>query len=329
MEFIKLNLFTHTDDLEPLTSRLEDIGVSGFEIHDPADFNDFLANGTKHWDYVGEELEPLKTQETHITLYLTADKQGADLLAKIRETCVGWRNALKIEQSTVREEDWADSWKEYFKPFEVGERFLIKPTWEEIPATDRLILEIDPASAFGTGQHESTKLCLEMLEKIIAPNCSFLDIGCGSGILTIGALLLGAEHAVMVDVSENAVKVANENLAQNGFYAESFCGDITKDTELLNKITAKLPPEARRFDVIAANIVADVIIMLADIFSRLLAEDGVLITSGIIEERLDEVISALTSAGLKIVETKIDNGWCLVGAVINRPQTAAKFTGDY
>jgi ribosomal protein L11 methyltransferase len=299
MNFTKLNIYTASADLEPLLARLEDLGASGFEIHDAADFEDFLANGTKNWDYVGEELEPLKTQETHVTLYFTTDKQGEQLLKKIREACKNFR----LEQNLVREDDWADSWKEYFKPFEVGERFLIKPTWEQIEPTDRLVLEIDPASAFGTGQHESTKLCLEALEKIITQGCSFLDLGCGSGILTIGALLLGAGNAAMVDVSENAVKVAEENLAQNGFTATALCGDITKNDIISGK-----------FDVIAANIVADVVIALGGVFPQLLTEDGVLITSGIIEARLDEVCAALTSAGLKIVETKADSGWCLVEA---------------
>ncbi|MCL2697341.1 MAG: 50S ribosomal protein L11 methyltransferase [Oscillospiraceae bacterium] len=308
MNFTKLNIYTTSGDLEPLISRLEDLGASGFEIHDAADFEDFLASGVKHWDYVGDELEPLKTQETHITLYFTTDRQGEELLAAVRGAC----GSLRLEQSEVREEDWADSWKEYFKPFEVGERFIIKPTWEEMPGTDRLVLEIDPASAFGTGQHESTKLCLEMLERVIAPGCSFLDLGCGSGILTIGALLLGAGSAAMVDVSENAVKVANENLAQNGFTAAAYCGDMTRDKELLHKITEVLPAAARRFDAIAANIVADVIIEMSSIFQRLLTKDGVLITSGIIEARLDEVVAALESAGLHILETKTDNGWCLI-----------------
>jgi ribosomal protein L11 methyltransferase len=298
MNFTKLKIYTTTENLEPLLTRLEDLGASSFEIHDSADFESFLTHSAKDWDYIGEELDPLKTQETHVTLYFTADKQGEELLAKIRGACAG----LKLEQSVVREEDWADSWKEHFKPFEVGERFIIKPTWEIIPETDRLVLEIDPASAFGTGQHESTKLCLEALERVIAPGCSFLDLGCGSGILTIGALLLGAGSAVIADVSENAVKVAGENLAQNGFTAEAFCGDITKE----NIISGE-------YDVIAANIVADVIIKLGGIFPRLLAENGTLIASGIIEERLDEVVENLAPY-LKIIQVKTDNGWCAIKA---------------
>ncbi|MDR2559020.1 MAG: 50S ribosomal protein L11 methyltransferase [Oscillospiraceae bacterium] len=306
MNFTKLNIYTTSEDLEPLMSRLEDLGVSGFEIHDASDFENFLTSGVKNWDYVGEELEPLKTQETRVTLYFTTDKQGKELLAAICEACAG----LRMEQSEVREEDWADSWKKHFKPLEVGKRLIIKPTWESVPENNgsadaaRLILEIDPASAFGTGQHESTKLCLETLESLTLENSKFLDIGCGSGILTIGALLLGAGSAVMVDVSENAVKVACENLMLNGFAAASFCGDITESAELLKQI-------GDNYDVIAANIVADVIIKMGGIFPKLLKAGGILITSGIIESRLDEVVENL-APHLKIIEIKKDNGWCLI-----------------
>jgi len=284
--------------LEPLMAELEELGASGFEIHDAADFEEFLQSDIKHWDYVGEELDPLKTQETHLTLYLTTDAQGTELLGRILTHCEN----LPTRQSTVREEDWADCWKEYFKPFEVGERLLVKPTWEQISATDRLVLEIDPASAFGTGQHETTKLCLELLEREIAQDCTFLDLGCGSGILTAGALLLGAGRAVMVDVSENAVRIARENVAQNGFNNyTALCGDVTGDLELNEK-----------YDVITANIVADVLIKISGIFPRLLKAGGVLIVSGIIEERLDEVVSALESAELNVCESRKDNGWCAV-----------------
>ena len=319
MEFIKLDIYTTNAGLEPLSDKFLDLGVSGFEFHDAEDFMNFIkgdvnnGGGLSAWEIVGEELEPLKTQETYLTLYLTTDSQGEELLENIKELLSGLSGnelygEMRLEQSKVREEDWAENWKAYFKPFEVGEKLLIKPTWEEKPATDRLILEIDPASAFGTGQHESTKLCLEALENSITPDCTFLDLGCGSGILTIAALLLGAKHAVMVDVSENAVKTACENVAQNKFTAEKYtalCGDITENAGLLKQIGSD-------YNVIAANIVADVIIKMSRIFPRLLKENGRLIVSGIIEERLDEVVSALKSAGLKIAEIKHDNSWCLI-----------------
>jgi ribosomal protein L11 methyltransferase len=303
MEFTKLDIFTDSVGLEPLMAELTALGASGFEVHDAADFEEFLNSGIKHWDYVGEELEPLKTQETHLTLYLTKDAQGAELRGRILEHCTD----LRVEESAVCEEDWADGWKEYFKPFEVGERLLIKPTWEQISQTDRLVLEIDPASAFGTGQHETTKLCLELLEREIAPDCTFLDLGCGSGILTVAALLLGAGRAVMVDISENAVRVAAENVTQNGFGADkilALCGDVTGGLKI-----------DESYDVVVANIVADVLINMSasGIFPQLLRENGVLIASGIIEERLDEVAESLGSQ-LKIKEIKKDNGWCAVKA---------------
>ena len=313
MEFIKLDIYTESAALEPLTDKLTGLGVSGFEIHDAADFGDFLQSGVKNWDYIGEELDPLKFQPTYITLYLPSDSQGTQTLQDINSLLNELRGVslygdLRIEQNTVREEDWANCWKEYFKPFDIGKTLLIKPTWEPQPQTDRIVLEIDPASAFGTGQHESTRLCLEALEEVIESGCAFLDLGCGSGILTAAALLLGAQRAVMVDVSENAVRTACENVEHNGFTSDkytAFCGDITEDDELLSVIGGG-------FFVIAANIVADVIIKMSGIFPRLLKKGGKLVVSGIIKERVDEVAGALRTNGFSISEIKEDNGWCAV-----------------
>lgn len=310
MEFIRLDIYTTSEELQPLADRLTDLGACGFEFHNAADFEEFLQSGLGNWDYVGEELDGLKTQPTYLTTYITADKQGEKLLAEIYKVC----GNLRIEKSLVHESDWADSWKEYFKPFEVGGKLLIKPTWEEVLADlqkDRIILEIDPASAFGTGQHESTKLCLEALEQVITSGCSFLDLGCGSGILSIAALLLGAEKATMTDVSENAVKTACENIEQNGFKADKFTaysGDITKDSALLKKIGGD-------YDVITANIVADIIIKMSEFFPLLLKDGGTLITSGIIGIRLDEVLNALKNAGLSVKEIRNNNDWWAIVAV--------------
>ncbi|MCL2108464.1 MAG: 50S ribosomal protein L11 methyltransferase [Oscillospiraceae bacterium] len=314
MDFIKLDIYTASHDLEPLADRLTALGVSGFEFHDAADFEEFLHSGLGAWDYIGEELEPLKTQETRLSLYVTTDKQGEQLLAKIYKACAD----LRIEKSLVRETDWADAWKEHFKPFEVGRKFLIKPTWEETPGdvADKIVLEIDPASAFGTGQHESTKLCLEALEEVISADCNFLDIGCGSGILSIAALLLGAAKATMTDVSETAVRTACENILQNGFTSEKFaahCGDIIGDGELLKRVAG----DYKTYDVITANIVADVIIKMSEIFPLLLSSNGVLIASGIIGIRLDEVLTALKNAGLKVTQIRNNNDWWAVMAIDN------------
>ena len=211
--------------------------------------------------------------------------------------------------TSIREEDWANNWKQYFKPFKVGEKLVIKPSWEEYDNSDgRIILEIDPASSFGTGKHHTTRLCLEVLEKYLNKGDKLLDMGCGSGILSIGAMLLGADSAVAVDIEENAAVTAKENAVKNhistGKYRTYF-GNILTDEKLADEIDDK-------YDIIAANIVADVLIAMKDSFRRYLRDGGILIVSGIIEERMDEVIDALISAGFKDPKPEVREGWAAV-----------------
>jgi len=189
---------------------------------------------------------------------------------------------------------------------------VIKPSWEELDdAQDRIILEIDLASSFGTGQHHTTRLCLELLEKSMKAGDTILDLGCGSGILSIGAMLLGAESAVAVDIEENSATTAKENAVKNNIPDDkytTYCGNIITDTALADKIDGK-------YNIIAANIVADVLIAMKDFFARYLADDGVLIISGIIEIRMNEVVEAVESAGFKMTESNISEGWAAVKLV--------------
>ncbi|MGN0676588.1 MAG: 50S ribosomal protein L11 methyltransferase, partial [Ruminococcus sp.] len=216
---------------------------------------------------------------------------------------------LAVECSGIREEDWANNWKQYFKPFTVGKKLMIKPSWESCENPEnRIILEIDPASSFGTGQHHTTRLCLELLEKSLVKGDKILDIGCGSGILSIGAMLLGAESAVAVDIEENAVNTAVENAGKNHINPEkyrAYCGNIISDSALAEKINGT-------YDIITANIVADVLIAMKDFFARYLRKNGTLIISGIIEERMHEVTDAVESAGFTAEEYNIKEGWSAV-----------------
>ena len=216
---------------------------------------------------------------------------------------------LEAEMSSIREEDWANNWKQYFKPFKVGEKLVIKPSWEDYDNSDgRLILEIDPASSFGTGKHHTTRLCLEVLEKYLNKGDRLLDMGCGSGILSIGAMLLGADSAVAVDIEENAAVTALENAVKNHIPKEkykTYFGNILTDEKLADEIDDK-------YDIIAANIVADVLIAMKESFLRYLKKGGILIVSGIIEERMDEVIDALKSVGFKAPEPEVREGWAAV-----------------
>ena len=302
MEWTEVNIFTTTEGIELVCSKLMDIGIKGFAIQDAEDFNEFLENKNGQWDYIDEDLMGLSNCETRITVYLQSNNQGVDMLASIRSMLTELKagdaekqyGRLEAELSSIREEDWANNWKQYFKPLKVGEKLVIKPSWEEYNEdSDRIILEIDPASSFGTGQHHTTRLCLELLEKSLSKDDVILDMGCGSGILSIGAMLLGAKRAVAVDIEQNAAETALENAVKNNISPELYethFGNILSDEKLASEIDYK-------YDIITANIVADVLIAMKDHFVRYIKKGGTLIVSGIIEERMDEVIDALKSVG--------------------------------
>lgn len=317
MEWTEVNIYTTTEGIDLLCSKLMDIGVKGFAIRDAEDFNEFLENKNGQWDYIDEDLMGLSECETCVTVYLPQNSQGADMLSSIKVILCDMRMAdkgnaygrLEAELSNIREEDWANNWKQYFKPLCVGKKLVIKPSWEEYENTDnRIILEIDPASSFGTGQHHTTRLCLELMEKSLSHGDNVLDLGCGSGILSIGAMLLGAANAVAVDIEQNSADTAMENALKNNISPEkyhTYCGNIICDKTLADKIDGT-------YDIITANIVADVLIAMKDFFSRYLKAGGTLIISGIIEERMNEVIEAVESAGFKASEKNLKDGWAAV-----------------
>ncbi|MBR6394023.1 MAG: 50S ribosomal protein L11 methyltransferase [Ruminococcus sp.] len=317
MEWTEVNIFTTTEGIELICSKLMDIGIKGFAIQDAEDFNEFLENKNGQWDYIDEDLMGLSNCETRITVYLPSNNQGVDMLASIRSMLTELKagdaekqyGRLEAELSSIREEDWANNWKQYFKPLKVGEKLVIKPSWEEYNEdSDRIILEIDPASSFGTGQHHTTRLCLELLEKSLSKDDVILDMGCGSGILSIGAMLLGAKRAVAVDIEQNAAETALENAVKNNISPELYethFGNILSDEKLASEIDYK-------YDIITANIVADVLIAMKDHFVRYIKKGGTLIVSGIIEERMDEVIDALKSVGFSSPEVNIKEGWAAV-----------------
>ncbi|MDE7281351.1 MAG: 50S ribosomal protein L11 methyltransferase [Ruminiclostridium sp.] len=314
MEFKKIDIYTESNAIYSLTMLLSELGINGFEIHDSADFEDFLENKEMNWDYVDDDLMNIKNVNTHITCYLQDNVQGMEMfyalkgaLKEIKENdSDNFYGSLEIETGSIREEDWANNWKQYYKPFNIGNKLIIKPTWETVENIgDRKVLEIDPASSFGTGQHHTTKLVIETLEEVIEGGERVLDLGCGSGILSIAALLLGAESAVMTDVFLNVVNTASENVEQNGFDKSkytAYCGNIIDDKALREKIGGG-------YDVITANIVADVIIKMCPYFKGFLKEKGTLIVSGVITERLDEVLEALKENGISIQKIKEEKGW--------------------
>lgn len=317
MEWTEVNIYTTTMGIDLLCAKLMDIGIKGFEIRDAEDFKEFLENKNGHWDYIDEDLMGLSECETCVTVYLPGNTQGADMLSAIRAMLSelkasdpeGTLGRLEAELSNIREEDWANNWKQYFKPLKVGEKLVIKPSWEEYDNTDgRTVLEIDPASSFGTGQHHTTRLCLELMEKCMKSGDKVLDLGCGSGILSIGAMLLGADSAVAVDIEENSATTAMENALKNNIPPEkyrTFCGNILENESLAAEIDGK-------YDLITANIVADVLIAMRSFFGRYLRNNGILIISGIIEERMEEVVQAVEESGFRRLESNVKDGWAAV-----------------
>lgn len=310
--FIQIDIYTASEAVDGITAALTDYGITGFIIQDSADFEDFLADKNANWDYVDDSLMGLKNAEPKITFYVHENAQGKETLEAVRELLArfsamnddGFYGNIRMELNNVKEEDWANNWKQYYKPFRIGKSLVIKPSWENVEAKDGdKILEIDPASTFGTGQHHTTKMVMETLEDVIKGGERVLDLGCGSGILTIASFLFGAKEAAICDIFENAVKTASENIEKNGFTNfKALCGNIIEDENLRREIGGG-------YDLICANIVADVIIAMSGLFGEFLTDNGTLIVSGIIDERVAEVVEALEENGFEPLLKKNEEGW--------------------
>ena len=250
-----------------------------------------------------QELEDKFKGVSRIKCYLSDDQEGWDILHRIRSAYED------VGISYVAESDWENNWREYYKPIEVGEKLVVVPEWEPVPEDGRLPLRLDPGLIFGTGSHATTRMCLASLENYAAPGKKILDLGCGSGILGIGALVLGAERCTGCDIDPKAPDVAMANAALNGIGPDRFtvyAGDIISDAGLRREL-------GKGYDVVLANIVSDVIIPLSAFVRSFMAEDGVFITSGIIEGRQDEVRAALEKNGLAVTAHLCEEEWhCFV-----------------
>lgn len=256
-----------------------------------------------HVDLIDKELLSKDKKTAYIHIYLEPDSNPAEALAFLSERYTAEGIEHELNTSETAEVDWRNNWKKFFNPTPVGEKLLIRPTWrDDYDAGERAVLNLDPGLAFGTGSHETTKLCLECIETHLKEGASVLDVGCGSGILAIAALLLGAKNAVGVDIDETAVKTAVENAELNnvGDKFTAVCGDLTE------KISGK-------YDLIVANIVADAIISLSDGVKKFMNPDSVYITSGIIDTRGDEVSTHL-SRDFDIIERFETGGWVCFAA---------------
>lgn len=315
MDWIRVTIYTSPDGIEAVTGRLYRLGITGLEIEDEKDFKDFLENNKQYWDYVDEELLKEKHKETCVKAYVSDDVNGRELLLAIegsmRELKASDENGefgtLKVEADGINTEDWANNWKQYFHPMEVGEKLLIKPMWEDLDKpTDRLVFNINPGMSFGTGSHYTTQLCIEAIEKYIKPGDKMLDLGCGSGILSIISIMLGASEAVAVDIDPNAADTAYENADMNNIdksHYKVLTGNVVTDPDIQAEISKN------KYEVVAANIVADVIIGLAPKAREYMKEGGVFITSGIISDREEDVKNALSENGFEIVSVQRRKDW--------------------
>lgn len=303
MRYIEVCIDTPACEIDCRCDELVALGAEGFVIENEEDLQSFLDNNRQYWDYVDESLQQAYKGVSRIKCYLTEDEQGKAVLARIQGAFPDAAVSFTADQ------DWENSWRDCYEPIEVGERLVVVPEWLEAPDDGRVALRLDPGIAFGTGSHPTTKLCLAALEKHVADTTRVLDLGCGSGILGIGALLLGAQSCTGCDVDPKASGAAMANAALNGIGEDKmrvYAGDIIKDASLRRQLGSG-------YQLVLANIVADVIIALCAHARSFMAEDGVFICSGIIDERASEVRAALLNAGYTVIaHTQAEEWHCFV-----------------
>lgn len=313
MNWLEVRIDTNHSGLEAVEAMLSALGIDGLSIEDEEEFRDFLADNRQYWDYVDEDLEKAMAGRSRITFYLPAGGDGFAKMGEVRIALEGLRSQgqdwgpLLMTLNNVEDGDWENSWKQYYKPMEIGARLIVVPQWEaeETDTGDRVPLLLDPGLTFGTGGHATTRMCLTALEKIISGGEKVLDLGCGSGILSIAALRLGAVSAKAVDIDPMCQGVAYDNAALNGIgrdALEVLVGNVLGDGSFLASLGGG-------YDLVLANIVADVILGLAPLIRGLLRPGGAFLCSGVIEGRGEEVRRSLTAAGLTIQEAFEDGGW--------------------
>lgn len=320
MKYIETTIYTSIEGIDPVTNMLKEMGVEEIIIENPADLEEFLNKKNPYdWDYIDDKIMELKDVEPNIKFYLEPTEEGNKLLDTIKikvmmlkskeyEGVFGFdvtMGRMYVETKLVDDEDWKDKWKEHFKTARVTEKIVVKPSWEEYVKENEsdLIIKIDPGMAFGTGTHATTSLCLKLIEKYLKKGDFVLDVGCGSGILSIASSLLGAQKTLGVDIDPIAVAISRENVELNKLAetVEIIEGDLAKGVFF-------------KADIIAANLMADLVTMLTEDVAKHLKDNGIYISSGILIEKQFAVAEKIRSCHFEIIEILEQDDWCAIAA---------------
>ncbi len=314
MNYYEVKIYTTSEGIEPLSATLIMLGQDTFVTEDKSVLDEFLEKkNTFDWDYVDEDVLGIGDRESNITLYMDVTEDSMHAIDQIRSSVADLKKndtesrygRLEVESRLVSDEDWKDLWKQYFKPSKITEHIVVKPSWETYePGEDEAVIELDPGMAFGTGTHPTTKMCIRFLEHYIeSGEDTVLDLGCGSGILSIAAALCGSDHVRGVDIDADAVGASGENVQKNGLgdKIEILQGDVTEGLGF-------------QADIIVANLIADLIIRLSDDITRHLTGKKIFISSGILSEKKEAVTEALEKSGFRVLGLSEEEGWCAVAA---------------
>lgn len=307
MKYIQVDIDVRAEEIEAVTGLLLINGITDTVVEDPADLNRLLNKEADYeWDYISDEVLEMKNRRPKITFYMDDTEESLRKIAEVSQKLAVSFPKASIKMLSADDSQWKDKWKEFFKPAKVGNRIVVKPTWEEYEAKeDELIIQIDPGMAFGTGTHETTSLCLRLMEEYLKPGESVLDVGCGSGILSVGAALLGAGKILAVDIDPEAIRASKQNVELNG------CEYIVKVQEgnLVEGLNFKA-------NLVVANLMADLVIELSSHVAEHMRNGGTYISSGILIEKKEEVEEAIKNCGFVIEEIREDGMWCAIVAAL-------------
>ena len=314
MDYLELTVETASAGIELVANALTSGGFDSLVVEDQAEYETFLEDNRAYWDYIDEEFQEKLQGLSRIKLYLEVDGTEKKQLEKLEKVLSSLKKrfpdrnlgSLEVKQNLLPETNWEESWKDNYPVQPVGKNLIVVPYWNADATEGRLPVILDPGLTFGTGAHPSTQMVMEFLEEQVAPGSRVIDLGSGSGILSITSLRLGASSAVGVDIDPKAEDIARENAAYNSFGSEcftAFTGNVTEDRQLMEQLTAE------PYDLVLVNIVADVIIGLSPVLRHFVKPDGRILCSGILDVRENDVIAALESAGLEIVERRAKEDW--------------------